>query len=290
MTALITPTTTTPTARPRRRAVPRMFRSGEGIVGGVILLVILAIAIFGPLLAPYPLDRPVGIPGGAPTAGHPLGTDFLGRDVLSRVLYGGWSVIWVVTVTIVLTYLIGVFVGMASGLLHPFVGATTMRVIDIIISFPALLLILVLISGLGSQTWVLVLGMVLVLFPGVSRIVRTATMEVATRSYIEAAWTRGERWTWVAAREVFPNISHVVLADLGVRFSSAVILSASVNFLGLGTQPPASNWGLLVAENRDYIGSNPWAVLVPAILLALLTVSVNLLSDAYVRSLGRSRI
>ncbi|WP_194396335.1 ABC transporter permease [Microbacterium atlanticum] len=270
--------------------MPRTLRSGEGLVGTILLVLIVAIAVLGPLVAPYPLDAPVGIPGAPPSAAFPLGTDFIGRDVLSRVLYGGASVLAVVSITIVLTYLIGVAVGMASGLLHPLFGAVTMRTIDIIMSIPSLLLILVLISGMGSETWVLVLGMVLVLFPGVARIVRTATMEIATRSYIEAAWTRGENWIWVAAREVFPNISHVVFADLGVRFSSAVILSASVNFLGLGAQPPAANWGLLVAENRDYIGTNVWAVLVPSILLALLVISVNLLSEAYVRSLGRSRL
>jgi ABC-type dipeptide/oligopeptide/nickel transport system permease subunit len=163
-----------------------------------------------------------------------------------------------------------------------------MRAVDILIIFPPLLLLLVLISGAGQSFWLLVIGIVLVLFPGVARIVRASTLEVSTTGYVEAAIGRGETSRSIMRREVLPNIAPVILADLGVRFSGAIILAASINFLGLGEQPPATNWGLMIAENRQIISTNIWSVLVPASLLALLTISVNLLGDAYSRSIGRS--
>jgi peptide/nickel transport system permease protein len=129
---------------------------------------------------------------------------------------------------------------------------------------------------------------VMVLFPGVARIVRTATLEVTTTAYIEAAVARGERPPAILVHEVLPNIAPSVLADMGVRFSGAIVLAASVNFLGLGSQPPAANWALMIAENRAIIVTNLWSLFAPAVLLALLTISVNMVSDAYVRSLGRS--
>jgi ABC-type dipeptide/oligopeptide/nickel transport system permease subunit len=149
-----------------------------------------------------------------------------------------------------------------------------------------MLLLLLLITGVGSGTGVLIVGIVLVLFPGAARIARTATLEVCTTGYIEAAVSRGERSIAILRREVLPNIMPTMLADLGVRFSAAVVIAASVNFLGLGAKPPTADWGLMIAENRAIISSNPWAVFVPAALLGLLTISINLLADAYVRSLG----
>jgi ABC-type dipeptide/oligopeptide/nickel transport system permease subunit len=221
--------------------------------------------------------------------GAPLGTDFLGRDVLSRVLHGGWSVLRLSVVTTALTYLIGVSAGMLAGLSRSPADPLLMRTVDVLMSFPQLLLLLLLIAGAGTSEGILIFGLVLVLFPGVVRIVRTATLDVSTTGYVEAAVARGERTGAIMRREVLPNIAPVILADLGVRFSVAVILAASVNFLGLGAKPPAADWGLMVAENRAIVATNIWAVLVPAALLGALTISVNLLADAYVRSRGGGR-
>jgi ABC-type dipeptide/oligopeptide/nickel transport system permease subunit len=218
-----------------------------------------------------------------------FGTDSLGRDVLSRVLFGGSSVLTLSLVSIALTYLVGVQLGVLAGLSRrAFVDPLIMRLVDLLVTFPPLLLLLVLLSGAGEGFWVLVLGIALVLFPGVARVARSATAEVATTGYVEAATVRGERLPAIMYREVLPNIAPAILADLGVRFAAAVILAASVNFLGLGAQPPAADWGLMVSENRTVIATNVWAVALPALLLAVLTISVNLLADAYAHSLGRS--
>jgi ABC-type dipeptide/oligopeptide/nickel transport system permease subunit len=181
-----------------------------------------------------------------------------------------------------LTYVIGCLVGMTAGLSRSLVDPILMRAVDMFLAFPPLLLLLVLITGAGTGAWILIVGIVTVLFPGVARLVRTATLEVATTGYVEAAVSRGEPVVALMRREILPNIAPALLADVGVRFSSSIILAASVNFLGLGSRPPAANWGLMVAENRPVLASNPWAVFVPAAFLGLLTVAVNLVADAYV--------
>jgi peptide/nickel transport system permease protein len=276
------------TEAPRFRPRPGLLTSRQGVVGLVLLCIVLGIALVGPLVAPHPLDLPIGQPGAPPSGAAPLGTDFLGRDVLSRVLYGGLPVLFLSVTTIAVTYLIGVTVGMSAGLSKSLLDPVLMRSVDIVLAFPALLLLLVLIAGLGTSTVVLGAGIVIVLVPGVARLVRTATLEVSTRAYIEVAVARGERTVAIMVREVLPNIAPALLADFGVRFSSAIVIAASVNFLGLGSRPPSANWGLMIAENRQIIGTNIWSVFAPAVLLALLTISVNMVSDAYLRGTGRS--
>jgi peptide/nickel transport system permease protein len=275
--------------RRRGSGLAWILRSPQAIVALVILLIVLAIALIGPLVAPHSIAEPIGPPGEAPGAGAPLGTDYLGRDVLSRVLHGGLPVLWLAVATVAITYLIGLVIGMTAGLSSSFWDTVLMRFVDIFLVFPPLLLLLLLLSGAGSGNLILIIGIVLVMFPGVSRLVRTATLEVSKTGYIEAAVARGEGRFSIMRREVFPNIQQAVLADLGVRFAWAIILAASVNFLGLGAHPPAANWGLMISENRPVIATNPWAVIAPAVPLAMLTISVNLLSDAYVNNRYKRR-
>jgi peptide/nickel transport system permease protein len=267
-----------------RRYVPKLLHTPQGAVAVVILGFVVGLALLGPLFAPHPLDAPIGIPGTAHGNGALLGTDSLGRDVLSRVLDGGVPVLWISCLATAITYLIGGVIGMVAGLSRSWVDPLLMRIVDVFLVFPPLMLLLLLISGAGTNVTVLIAGIVLVLFPGVARLVRTAALEVSTSAYIEAAAARGERLPAMMRREVLPNIASTVVADVGVRFSAVVILAASINFLGLGAKPPAANWGLMIAENLSIITTSPWSVLAPAILLALLTVSVNLLGDAYIRS------
>ena len=276
--------------RAHRLGRPRVLRTRQGIVGLVLLGFVVGVALIGPLVAPHPLDAPIGlgVPGAAPSAVAPLGTDYLGRDVLSRVLHGGIPVLELSVLTVVLSYVVGVTLGMLAGMTRSLLDPVLMRAVDVLLTFPPLLLLLVLIAGAGSSFFVLVAGIVFVIFPGVVRVVRTATLEVSATSYIEAAVARGERPLAIMRREILPNITPAILADAGVRFSWAIILAASVNFLGLGSQPPAANWGLMVAENRSIIYSNIWSVAVPAAMLGLLAISVNLLGDALARTLDRS--
>jgi peptide/nickel transport system permease protein len=273
----------------RRRAVPRIFRSAGGILGFAIVLLVVLVALFGPLVAPHPIGQPIGAPGQGPSIGAPLGTDFLGRDVLSRTLAGGRSTLLMGVAATLLTYALALSVGLVAGYKRSLIDPVLMRFVDLMLSFPALLLLLVLVAGFGGGPVVIIIGVALVLFPGAARIIRTATLEESVRGYVEAAVARGEHGPAVIGLEILPNIVHVVLADLGIRFSSAIVLIASLNFLGVGLKPPAADWGLMISENRVIVATNGLAVVAPAVMLGLLTVGANLMADAYARSLGRSR-
>ena len=163
-----------------------------------------------------------------------------------------------------------------------------MRGVDVLISFPALIFILVLVTGAGQSKAALVAGVATIQAPLIARIVRTATLEQSVRGFVEAAVARGESTFAILRREILPNIVGPIAADFGLRFTYSIILVASVNFFGLGLQPPDADWALIISENRDGLSLNPWVILVPAALIALLTISLNLVGDAIARSLGRS--
>jgi peptide/nickel transport system permease protein len=261
--------------------LPRILRLPEGAVGLTLLLGVLLIAFLGPLLAPFPIDTPIGVPAAGPGQETLLGTDVLGRDVFSRLLHGGMSVILLGVLATVLSYAAGLTVGLVAGYSRSWIDPVAMRSVDVLLSFPALLLLLLLITGLGNSIPVLLLGVVLIQLPGIARIVRTATMEVSVRGYVEAAVARGESTAAILRREILPNISRILLADVGLRFGFSILLIASVNYLGFGLQPPSADWGLTISQNQSIISLNPWAVLAPAIPLAVLSIAVNLIGDAY---------
>jgi peptide/nickel transport system permease protein len=268
----------------------RFMRSFSGAVGVTIVVFVVAVAIFGRYFAPYDPNVPVAAPLSPPSSHYWLGTDFLGRDVFSRLLYGGRSVITLAALATGLGYLIGMSVGLIAGFSRSRIDPVLMRSVDVMLAFPPLLFLLVLISGAGTGVEVLVIGVAVIQAPGISRIVRTATLEVSLRGYVEAAIARGERSYAVIVREVLPNIMAPVLVDSGLRFTYSILIIASVNFLGLGLQPPASDWALMISDNRQYIAIQAWAVLAPAAMIALLTIGINLTGDAIARSLGRSYV
>ena len=268
----------------------RFMRSFSGAVGVTIVVFVVAVAIFGRYFAPYDPNVPVTAPLSPPSSHYWLGTDFLGRDVFSRLLYGGRSVITLAALATGLGYLIGMSVGLIAGFSRSRIDPVLMRSVDVMLAFPPLLFLLVLISGAGTGIEVLVIGVAAIQAPGISRIVRTATLEVSVRGYVEAAIARGERSYAVIVREVLPNIMAPVLVDSGLRFTYSILIIASVNFLGLGLQPPASDWALMISDNRQYIAIQAWAVLAPAAMIALLTIGINLTGDAIARSLGRSYV
>ena len=268
----------------------RFMRSFSGAVGVTIVVFVVAVALFGRYFAPYDPNVPVTAPLSPPSSHYWLGTDFLGRDVFSRLLYGGRSVITLAALATGLGYLIGMSVGLIAGFSRSRIDPVLMRSVDVMLAFPPLLFLLVLISGAGTGVEVLVIGVAVIQAPGISRIVRTATLEVSVRGYVEAAIARGERSYAVIVREVLPNIMAPVLVDSGLRFTYSILIIASVNFLGLGLQPPASDWALMISDNRQYIAIQAWAVLAPAAMIALLTIGINLTGDAIARSLGRSYV
>jgi peptide/nickel transport system permease protein len=272
------------------RASFRFLRIRSGAIGLTVVVLVVAIAFLGRYVAPHDPSMPVGAPLSGPSSTAHLGTDFLGRDVLSRLLYGGRSVIGLAAAATILAYVVGLAIGLVAGYTRSKVDPILMRTVDVMLAFPPLLFLLVLITGAGTGVGVLIIGVAAIQAPSISRIVRTATLEVSVRGYVEAAIARGERAFAVILREVLPNILAPVLVDAGLRFTYSILIIASVNYLGLGLQPPASDWALLISENREYIALNVWAVLAPAAMIAMLTIGVNLMGDAIARSLGRSYV
>jgi peptide/nickel transport system permease protein len=268
----------------------RFARSGTGAVGVAVLVFVLLVALLGPFVAPHSPARPIGIPYEGPSAEALLGTDFLGRDVLSRMLWGGRSVIALAGLSVLLAYAGGLAVGLAAGYSRGLLDPLLMRSVDVLLSLPALLFLLVLVTGLGSSRTVLVVGVALIQMPLVARIIRSTTQTQSVRGFVEAAAARGERTSAILGRELLPNIVPTIAADVGLRLTYAIILVASVNFLGLGLQPPDADWGLMVSENRSGLNLNPLAVLAPVTMIALLTIAVNMVGDAVARQQGVSAI
>ena len=187
-----------------------------------------------------------------------------------------------------LAYIIGGAIGLFAGYTRSLADSVLMRGVDLLLAFPPLLFMLLLAAGIGAGPTVIVIGVAAINVPGIARIVRTATLEISVRGYVEAAVTRGERTSAILAREVLPNIVGTLVADGGVRLTGSILYVAGLNFLGLGLQPPSSDWATMIAENRTTIDLQPWAVAAPAAMIAILTVAVNVVGDGLSQRLGRS--
>jgi peptide/nickel transport system permease protein len=268
----------------------RFLRSPGGAIGAGLLALALFIALFGPFFAPNSPTKAVGLPLAGSSSHALLGTDVIGRDVLSRALWGGRSVVALALLATLLAYALGLTIGLIAGYSRTIADPLLMRSMDVLLAFPPLLFLLVLIAATGTSVAVLVIGVALVQMPGIARLVRTVTLEVSVRGFVEAAVARGERTTAILRREVLPNIAPALIADGGLRFTFSVLFIAAANFLGIGLQPPSADWGLMISENRHYISLNTWSVAMPALLIAILTMGINLMGDAIARSLGRSSV
>lgn len=260
----------------------------EGRVAAVLILVVAAIVLFGGALAPYsPTAIGVGAPLSGPSRAHLLGTDALGRDVLSRVLTGGTVIIVLPFVAVTIAQILGGALGMIGAYVGGLTDALITRVFDVLLTVPPLLMVLVLIAALGTSDAILVGTVALVFAPRAGRVIRGTTQGVIKRDYILAARMRGEPAAFVVAREILPNIAGPFLADFALKLTYGIIFVATLNFLGLGVQPPAPDWAVMISEGQPTITVAPLAVLAPAVALALLSVGVNLLGDALARVWSR---
>ncbi|RMI46678.1 ABC transporter permease [Streptomyces triticirhizae] len=244
-----------------------------------VCLLVLSVALLGPLLASGSPTEQVGPPLAAPGAGHPLGTDVLGRDVAARVLHGGWVVLVLAVGATTLATLLGAGGGLWLGLAAEHGGEWVMRAVDVLAVFPPLLLMLLLATGAPDSDAAVLVAVGLAATPFSLRVVRAATRRVAATGYVVTARARGDGWPAVVRHDVLPNVAGTVLADAGIRFVAAVHLTATAGFLGLGRGAPSANWGRMIRENLPGAPLNPLPVLVPAALLAAFAVAVNLLAD-----------
>ena len=277
-----------PTA-PKANAVRRFLAIPAGLAGTTGLLVILAISLIGPALAPYNPTASVAEPALGPSAAHLLGTDQLGRDVWSRLLSGGLSVIVLPLIAVSAALIIGCAAGLLSGYLGGWTDRIITRAVDVVLALPPFLLVLVIIAGFGTGESVIVIAVAAVYAPSITRVIRSATQVIRPREFVLVARARGDSLGWITLREIAPNIVPTLLVEIALRLTFAVMFIASLSFLGLGVQPPSPNWGVMVAENRDLLFAYPLAVLVPAAAIAVLAISVNLIADAITVYFGGGR-
>ncbi|MGW0246750.1 ABC transporter ATP-binding protein/permease [Nocardia goodfellowii] len=252
----------------------------SGIRSGWLLvtLAVLLLIILGPVLASYAPTAVTGPPFQPPSAQHPLGTDVVGRDVAARVLHGGLPLLSIAGPALIVAYVLGSMLGLVAGLRRDW-DHWIMRPVDAITVVPWFLLLAVIATAMGAGPAAIIVTVALASVPWIIRIVRTCVLELASTGYVESARARGEPLWRLALVEVLPNLRAVLLADAGVRMSATVSLVAMSGFLGLGLRPPAPDWSLMITENRPGFAVQPWAVLAPALLIMVLVVSVNMVTD-----------
>ena len=237
------------------------------------------IAIFAPWIAPYGMAETVGDVWEPSSAKHWLGTDSIGRDLLSRMIYGGRTTIFIATAATILSFTLGSCLGLLAAVMGGWVDQAISRFVDLIMSIPTLICALVVLSVMPVTIPVLILVMGLLDSTRVYRLSRAVAVDINVMDYVEAATLRGEGRGWIIFREILPNALSPLVAEMGLRFIFAVLFVSTLSFLGLGVQPPGADWGGIVKENKDGIVYGIPAALVPAFAIATLAISVNLVAD-----------
>jgi peptide/nickel transport system permease protein len=270
----------------RLRGLTGALRTGRARLGLVVTSLIILLAVVGPLAAPHAPDAVVGLPAQGPSGHFLLGTDYLGHDVLSRVLWGGRSVVWMAFAAAT----IGVAVGAAVGLLAAYSRSLTddllMRGMDIILAFPQVVFVLLFVALLGPKLGLIVVLVAVSWVPQVARVVRGITSDVVHREYVESAELIGLSRRRILAREILPNITTPLMVEYGLRLTWSIALIAAISFLGFGIQPPSADWGLMINENRTILVGQPWAVIVPAACIALFAIGTNFIAEGVARSIA----
>lgn len=271
-------------------AAGQAVRTPRGATGLGLVCFVLAIAVIGPFVAPDPPDALLSYPFGKPSGQSLLGGDFLGRDVLSRVLDGGWLLLLMAVAATVIGIGAGAAAGLSAAYLRGRTDGVIMRTVDVILAFPQLVFALLLLSILGPRLWLIVLAVGLTHAPAVARVLRSATLDISERDYVKVAELQGMRPAAVMAKEILPSLSTPLMVEAGLRLTYSIIIMAGLAFLGFGQPPPAPNWGTMINENRAGLALNPWAVIIPAVVIALFTIGTNILTDAIGRAaLGTDR-
>ena len=257
--------------------------------GLIVITFYVFVAVFAPLLAPYGEAEILPIPYAPWSPEHVFGTDQIGRDILSRLIYGARNTIGIAFVTTLLAFFIGGSLGLIAAINRGWLDQLISRGVDVLMAIPSLIFALMLLSIFGSSAWSLIVIIAILDSTRVFRLTRAVAVNVAVMDYVEAATLRGEGLSWVMRREVLPNIMPPLVAEFGLRFCFVFLTIASLSFLGVGIQPPTADWGTMVRETANLIqfakfdlkaGMTP---LLPAAAIALLTVAVNFVVDWFLQ-------
>ena len=271
-------------SRPLRELASQLTIPAGICLGIVVCAAVVCLA--APWLAPYDegtiLTDDSFVP---PGNGLILGGDFLGRDLASRLLYGARVTLSLALAISTLAFLIGCATGFLAAVQRGWVDTLLSRLVDALISFPAIMIALIVISGLGSGFGVLIVTIALIDSTRVFRVARALGMDIAVQDYVEAARARGEKLGWIMWHELLPNALAPLAAEFGIRFTYAILFISALSFLGLGVQPPHADLGVMVKENMQGLLYGSYAPIYPALCIAVVTVSVNMLVDWYLKTM-----
>jgi peptide/nickel transport system permease protein len=261
--------------------IARAFQEDPRLWFGVVLIVYVIAAIFAPIVSPYlPLAYHPSIAAQGPSLAHLLGTDSLGRDQLSRIIYGTRISLSVGLVTILLGGISGTILGVIAAYFKGWVDQVITMLVDAILSFPSIVLALAIVAALGPSIINLGFALAFVRIPVYSRIARGQTLQVVTQDYVTAAITTGTRPSKIIWRHILPNIFSPLLVQATISISLAILDESVLSFLGLGVQPPTPEWGAMINDAQTYLTSDPWMMFGPALAIILVVLSLNLLGDA----------
>jgi peptide/nickel transport system permease protein len=264
------------------RALLLLKKNPFAIAGIVLLVLWVFVAIFGPPLLDYTytqmdMEHQMAAPG---QGGHLLGTDALGRDVLARIVYGSRSILTVALMTSLFSSIAGVIIGFTAGYFGGVIDTVFLRLMDILMAIPPLVLAMVVLGILGDSTILSLTVIVSIAYtPATARVARGALLACKSSEYVDAARIRGESHLYIMFVEILPNTIGPVIVEITARFAYSIMMIASLGFLGVGLQPPTPDWGMMVIENKSIIRAAPWTVLYPSLAIASLVIAISLFSD-----------
>lgn len=264
----------------RRRMVRRFMRQRLGVVGLAIIVALVLAAIFADVIAPYHW-REQSIPNRfqGPSSAHLLGTDELGRDIFSRVLYGARYSLVIGVAAVVVSFIIGAFLGMISGF-YTRLDSLIMRLIDILMAFPGILLAIAIVAALGPGLRNVILAIGINEIPGFARLTRSMVLSLREREFVVAARLMGAKDSRIVRQHILVNLVSPIIVFASLRISTAILVAATLSFLGLGIQPPTPEWGAMVSTARQYLSTAPHTFFYPTAVIFITVVAFNLLGDA----------
>jgi len=284
MTPAVSATTAAPVARSTsgtRRFLRRLVRHRAGLVGAALVVVMVLGGLLAPWITPYdPVDINMEEALQPPNASHWLGTDPFGRDVLSRVLHGARFSLEVGVVSRLIALLIGAFLGMLAGYFGGRADQVVMRLADVTLAYPGLLLLIAVMAAVGPGKTALFVALGCVGWAGVARLVRAQVLAIKEREYVLAIRSIGASHSAIIARHVLPNVVTPLLVIFSMGLGASIMAESSLSFLGLGAQPPRPSWGSMIASGLDYLRVAPWLSLAPGLVVSLAVLGFNLLGDA----------
>lgn len=263
-----------------KEALRSMKKNRMAVVGGITILLIILIALFAPLLTPYnPYIVDLNNQFIKPNFAHWLGTDMYGRDVFARIIYGARISLLIGLVPTTITMLIGTVLGIISGYYGGKVDFTIMSIVNMVLAFPSLLLAMVVMYTLGASLLNIFIALSIVGWGGTARVVRAQTLSYKNKEFIEAARAIGVRNIKIMRKHILPNCIPQLLVLFTLNIPSSILSEASLSFLGVGAQPPASSWGLMVSNGKEYLFNAPWVAIAPGVAILIVVLAFNFLGD-----------